>query len=239
MQTPIDFCPKSAPFMKLTEGQKACDQQSVYSDQFELHLEYRHLWLNGGYTDNEKVHLNEIFRIVTKISKNMREKCDRDMQPDGTIVVRPLKTLLNPDAVIAIKFVHNLLVGRGKDHHVVTLVDLRNPDCPADYHHIHPTRANAIRLRACPVLSDHERTEIDIGESYSRKNFIDMGGVGYAVYPDRDICNPSETMGRKACLLYGALIKATCQNFSNSLGFFEEVILLFSTFYPDEEINFP
>ncbi len=225
-----------------------------YTDVFTLHLRYCNLYPGGEFSFEQQHKLKMLFKLVTKASVQLMYICDKPKKELG-IPMWPAKfegiTLFTSEypfdakpcqdtiylddyAISAIQGVHYMLTGYSTDP--ITLVSMYNPEHQGDQvmltHATIQQAPNGVNIFS--LLSEHERTGINIGPEYQHTLFTACGGTGSAVYINPIIFKDAALEGVKICLLYSAIVKAVLNYYSNVITTFENCVISLTDFEPRE-----
>ena len=219
-------------------------------------LRYCNLYPGGEFSPEQQHKLKMLFHLVTQASAHLMYICDKPKKELG-IPMRPAKfegmTMITSEypfdakpcqdtiylddyAISAIQGVHYMLTGYSTDH--ITLVSMYNPE-----HQGAQVMLTNATIQQAPngvnifsLLSEHERTGINIGQEYQQALFTACGGTGSAVYINPRIFKDAALQGVKICLLYSALVKAVLNDYSNVITAFEKCVISLTDFLPEERI---
>ncbi|MCK5820089.1 MAG: hypothetical protein KAH18_12830 [Psychromonas sp.] len=216
-----EMSPKEIADKKEQEERKIIDGY-IYINapiEFKMIFLYIHIWADGGFTDTEKVIINETFEYVTDYSSRVRDQCDQPLcgggiwEPEHNLIIKAKH-------ISVIRLIHRILTG--VETHIITLVDVRNPENLASQV-MNPQDIVGI-------VNQFEALDITASapsEHYSRRIFIERGGSGHALNLGCELFAAGLDDDSRVIILYTALVNAICPGNQDVINIFKTVKLLF------------
>ncbi|MCK5819158.1 MAG: hypothetical protein KAH18_07865 [Psychromonas sp.] len=186
-----------------------------HKSRFNMHVQYSNIPPSPEFDSYRQYMLKCIFKLIMQWEVILRTHCDQICLPNGRKFKANL--LLDANAVGAIKYVHLLLTGQTGE--IVTITSLRVN---------HSSNVNQFKTHEdSEPLTEQQLREQSVGEM-SREVFVREGGIGHAVYLTGEIFKREVKMADRACILYRALVKGTCQHYGTAIAAFEELANILS-----------
>lgn len=156
--------------------------------------------------------------MVTHFSSKVRWQCDQPLF-GGAIWVPQHNLYIGPKQITVIRLIHRILTG--VEIHIITLVDVRNPQ----------HRAAQVRILPDKVGIVNQLESLDIrasasSEQYSRKIFLERGGNGHALNIGCELFAAGVDDDSRVIILYTALVNAICPGNQDVIDIFTKIKLL-------------
>ncbi|MCK5819159.1 MAG: hypothetical protein KAH18_07870 [Psychromonas sp.] len=181
-----------------------------HKQRFNMHVQYSNIPPSPKLDSDRQYMLKCIFELIMEWDLVLRRDCDLESSPIGINFESDI--FLDANAVGAIKYVHLLLTGQTGE--IVTITSLRMN---------HSSNVNQFKTHEdSEPLTEQQLREQSVGEM-SREVFVREGGIGHAVYLTGEIFKREVRMADRACILYAAIVKGTCQHYGTAITAFERL----------------